>query len=229
MASALLGFARDYWENDQKDDALETLDEAYAILKSQRDIETRDSRARNSLMASIAVQFAGFGKADRGTEIALENADHDDRMAALGQIAHVLTRDRQDDLARQTVNLIEEDANRLFALISLSEAKIKLGEQAAASKFLDEAAELIETVPQLAARSAVLNEIAVRYAEHGEKGRAKELALQNLELIAEIRDESSQASALASLSETFAMADIELSDSARHTIDKMIREADRPA
>ena len=45
MASALLGFARESWKKGEKDEAVETLDEAYEILKSQREIETRDSRA----------------------------------------------------------------------------------------------------------------------------------------------------------------------------------------
>ena len=228
MASALLGFARESWEKGEKDEALDTIEESYAILKSQRDIETRDSRARNALMASIAVQFAGFGKDDRATEIALENADHDDRMAAIGQIAQVLTMRHEDELARQTVNLIEEDANRLFALINLSEAKKNLGEETQSVKFLDEAAELVETVPQLAARSSVLNEIAVRYAEHGEMDKARALAFQNFETIAEIRDESSQASALASMSNTFTTVGGEMTDPVKRIVDNLIREADRP-
>jgi len=228
MASALVGFSRAYWEDERKGEGIETLDESYAILKSQRDIETRDSRARNSLMASIAAQFAAFGKADRGTEIALENADHDDKIAALAQIAQVLTLERQDDVARQTVNLIEEDAERLFAFISLSDAKKKLGEEAASVAFLDEAADLAETVPQLAARSSVLNSIATHYVEHGQPEKAADLAFQSLEIIAEIRDESSQAAALANLSEIFAVANIEMSAEGRKTLDNMIREAERP-
>jgi tetratricopeptide (TPR) repeat protein len=229
MSSALVGFSRAYWDDDRKEEAVETLDEAYAILKSQRDIETRDSRARNSLMASIAAQFAAFGKADRGTEIALENADHDDKIAALAQIAQVLTLDRQDDLARRTVNLIDEDAERLFAFVGLSDAKKNLGEEAASVVFLDEAADLAETIPQLAARSSVLNSIASHYVEHGQPEKAGSLALQSLDIIAEIRDESSQAAAMANLSEIFTMANVELSDAGRWIIDNMIREADRPA
>jgi hypothetical protein len=228
MSSALLGFARSYWDGDRKDDAVDTLQEAYEILKSQRDFETRDSRARNALMASIAAQFAAFEKADRGIEIALESADHEDKMAALAQIAQIQTLQKQDDLARQTINMMEEDADRLFALVGLADAKKKIGDESGSVTLLDEAAELAETVPQLAARSNVLNGVAFRYAEHGQPQKAHEVCLQNLEIISEIRDESSQSEALAKLSESFTIADVELSDAARQIIDGMIRRADRP-
>lgn len=229
MASALVGFARHYWENDRKDDAVDSLQEAHEILKSQRDFETRDSRARNALMASIAAQFAAFGKADRGIEIALEDPDHEDKMAALAQIAQIQTLEKNDELARQTINLMEEDADRLFALVGMADTKTKMGDRPGSITLLDESAALAATVPQLAARSNVLNGVAFRYAEHGEPEKARNVSIQNLEIISEIRDESSQAAALAKLSDSFTTADIELSDSARKIIDDMMRDADRSA
>src|SRR5262249_62001709 len=39
VANCLLAFSRHYWEKGEKDEALEALDEAYQILRSQRDIE----------------------------------------------------------------------------------------------------------------------------------------------------------------------------------------------
>jgi tetratricopeptide (TPR) repeat protein len=228
MSSALVGFARTYWESDRKEDALDALEESYAILKSQRDFETRDTRARNALLASVAAQFAAFDKADRGTEIALENVDHDEKVAALRQIAQVLTLGRNDDLARQTINLIDEDADRLFALIALSDAKKRLGEAAAAVALLDEAADLAETVPQLAARSSVLNSIAGHYATHGETQKCLATSMQNLELIAGIRDESSQAASLANVADTLFKAGVEVSDEGRRIIDGIVRDVDRP-
>jgi tetratricopeptide (TPR) repeat protein len=223
MASALLGFAREEWRKDEKDTALETLDEAYAIVNSQRDVETRDSRARNGLLAGIAVQFAGFGKADRGIEIALENQDENEQMAALSQIAQIQVLQKNDELARQTINLITEDSNRLLAFVSLADAKAKLGEREASISLLEEAAGLVETVPQLAARSNVLNEIAVRFTEQGETVKARELARQNLDLICEIRDESSRAVELANLSGVYERSNFELSESERSVLAKLTR------
>jgi tetratricopeptide (TPR) repeat protein len=226
MSSALLGFARDHWKKDEKEEALDTLDEAYEILRSQRDAETRDSRARNSLLASIATQFAGFGKTDRSVEIALENQDIGEQMAALSQIAQILTVQKEDDLARQTINLIAEDANRLFALVAVSDAKEKLGETDASLALLDEAATLAETVPQQSARSSILNGIAERFATHGQLEKARALSLENLNVISEIRDESSQAAALASLADIFDEANLELGEDEKQSLNVLVQKSE---
>jgi tetratricopeptide (TPR) repeat protein len=221
MASALLGFARDHWSKDEKTEAVDTIEEAYAIVNSQREAETRDSRARNGLLASIAAQFAGFGKTDRGVEIALENQNDDEKTAALSQIAQILLIRKEDNAARETVNLIREDADRLMALISLADAKQKLGEKDASVAFLVEAASMSETVPQLAARSNVLNEIAVRLIGHGETRKAREISEQNLELICGIRDESSRAVELAKLSNVYEHANFEVSESEKTRLERL--------
>ena len=223
MASALLGFARDHWTKGEKEEAIETLEEAFAIVNSQRESETRDSRARNNLLASIAAQFAGFGKTDRGVEIALENNDEQEQTAALSQIAQILIVQKEDELARQTINSIPEDANRLLAIIALADAKQKLGEKEASVAFLDEAASLTETVPQLAARSGVLNEIAVRLIGHGETVKAREISHQNLDLICGIRDESSRAVELAKLSDVYEHANFEVSESEKLVLGRLTR------
>ena len=223
MASALLGFARHQWATEKKEDALETLDEGFAILNSQREAETRDRRARNALLASIATQYAGFGKTDRAVEIALENQDVDEQMAALSQIAQILVVQKEDSLARQTVNLIAEDSNRLFALVAMSDAKMKLGEKEASVSLLDEAATLADTVPQLAPRSSVLNEIALRFIDHGEIAKGREISHQNLELILEIRDESSRAVELGKLSSVYERSNFEVSEPEKIVLEKLVR------
>jgi tetratricopeptide (TPR) repeat protein len=223
MASALLGFARDEWSRDEKTEAVDTLEEAFAIVNSQRDSETRDSRSRNTLLASIAAQFAGFGKASRGTEIAHLNPDPAEEMAALSQIAQVLVLQKQDELARDTVNLITEDANRMFALLALSDAKQKLGENDAALSLLNDAASLAETVPQLASRSNVMNEIAVRLADLGDKEKALSVSHENLQLIFQIRDESSRAVELANLSGVRDTLDFPLTDEEKTLLERTIR------
>lgn len=223
MASALLGFARNQWSKDDKETAFETIDEAYAIVSSQREGETRDSRARNGLIASIAVQYAGFGKTERGIDIALENHDAEEKTAALSQIAQILVMRKEDEQARRTVELISEDSDRLLALVGLSDAKQKLKERELAVSLLDEASALTDTVPQLAPRSAVMNEIAVRFAALGETVKAREIVRQNLDLICEIRDESSRAVELAKLSGVYDHSNFEISESERAVMERLTR------
>ncbi len=224
MASALLGFARESWKKGEKDEAVETLDEAFEIIKSQREIETRDSRARNGLLTSISVQFVAFGKTERGLEAAEENKNPDERTSALSQIAHILTAQKHEEFARQTLNMITDDAGRLFALISVADAKEKLGEPEAAVAFLEEAAMLAETVPQLAARSDALNEIAARFADHGQIESAHTYLLDSLAVIYEIRDESSQSAALAGLSTIYEHTGLEIGDAEKSVIASMLRK-----
>jgi tetratricopeptide (TPR) repeat protein len=223
MASALLAIARYEWEKDEKEAALDSLDEAYEILRSQRDIETRDSRARNSLMASIAVQFAGFGKTDRALDIASENQDPAETSKALGQIARILTVQNEPDLARQTISSIEEDADRLSAMIGVADEKEEHGDAEGAMSLYAEAATLVETVPQMASRSAALNQLALRFAKHDRPERARELTLESMDVISQIRDESSQAVALAGLASVYHAAELELTDAEIDKIHKLVQ------
>lgn len=223
MASALLGMARDSWKKDAQDDALEILEEAWAILKSQREIETRDSRARNTLMASIATQFAGFGKDERALEIAGANQDIEQQVSALSQIAQIQTVRKEDGLARQAINEIPESGDRLFALIAVSDTKKNLGETDAAIELLDEAAGMTTLLPQPASRSSALNLIADRYISFERPEKAREVSKENLDVIAGIRDESSQASSLVALSEVYSKAGFELTDSEKAVMKNLLR------
>ncbi len=224
MASAMLGMARDAWRKEHKDDAIDNLAEAYEIIKSQRDFETRDSKARNALFTSIAVQFAVFGKFERAIEIAQENQDPNEQDSALSQIAQVLASRGEDEFARQALNSIPEDANRLFALVAMSDVKMKLDLADAAIEFLVEASALAESVPQLSARSAVLNEIAGRFVAYGKIDKARKSVAENLEVIAEIRDESSQAASIAGMSDVYEASGLELTDEERDHLGKLVRK-----
>lgn len=102
---------------------MESLEEAYAMLRSQRENETRSSKDRFRLFGSIATQYVLFGKGERAIEIAEQIEDENESMTALAQVASLLADGGGDELARRAVNAIPEDANRTFALIGMSDAK----------------------------------------------------------------------------------------------------------
>jgi tetratricopeptide (TPR) repeat protein len=226
LSSTLVGFAREYWAKEEKSDAVETLEEAYAILKSQHEKETRDSRSKFALFGTIAALFASYERSERAIECAQEIPDENEQMAALAQIAQILTLQGKDDAALSAVSAIAEDSQRLSAFIGISDAQNSLGKREEAVKTLNEAAHLAETVPQLASRSAALNELARRFAEHGETARARELTHENLETIASIRDESSQAVCLAVLSEIYENHKFELTDAEKQILQALVRKAE---
>jgi tetratricopeptide (TPR) repeat protein len=226
MASALVGFSRRFWEKGESEEAVETLEEAYAILKSQRDQEIRDSRARYNLWATIAVEFARVEKADRAVEIAQEIIDETSQTSALKQIAMVCTLQNKDELARQAVGAIGDDAQKMFALVGISDAQNKAGKTEEALSVLHEAETLCETVPQLASRSAAYNEFAKRFYDYGDTEKARELLRENLETISNIRDESVRVTALARLADFYDGLKFDLNDAEKAILETLVRKTE---
>lgn len=226
IASCLTGFSQEFWKKEEREDALETLEEAYAILKSQRDKETRDSRARFALFGTIAVQFAQYEKPERAIEIAQEIAGEEQHYQALTNIAQVLVLQNKNDLARQALQAIEEDGYRLYALVGMADAKNQLGEKETAVKLLDEAFQLVETVPQFTMRAGVFTALAQRFANFGETEKARKAAEENFQIILQIRDQSNQVTALANLAEIFEKNEFVLHDSEKQLLETLLRRAE---
>ncbi|MGI9055928.1 MAG: tetratricopeptide repeat protein [Pyrinomonadaceae bacterium] len=225
IANSLAAFSQTFWEKGEKDEAREALEESFAILKSQTEKETRDSRARFQLFATIAVLFAKFEKPERALEIAHENEDENEQQSAFSQIAQVFILQGREDLARQAIREIRDDSQKLFALIGLSDAENKQNEREKALRYLNEAAQLAETVPQFALRSSVYNELANRFQKFGETEKVNEIRQENLEIIRQIRDHSSRVVSLANLSDFYAQYEIKISEEERETLRSMVRES----
>lgn len=225
IAGCLLNFAREFTRKNETAEASEALEEAFSIVKSQRDREIRDSRARFALLASIAVQFAGIDKPERAIEIAQGIDDETEQTSALAQIARVCTTLKKDQIARLAINAIGEDAQRMFALIGIADEKNKQEETTGALEILNEAAHLAETVPQLSARSQALCELATRFKDYGKTEKARAVSHENLETIAQIRDEATRAVALAQLHDVYQAANFELTEVEKTTLQGLIKRA----
>ncbi len=225
IANSLAAFSHEFWDKGEKDEARETLEEAYAILKSQTERETRDSRARYQLFATIAVLFAKFEMAERAMDIAQENEDEDAQTSAFSQIAQAFVLQEKYDLAKQAIQAIQEDSRRVSALIGLSDAENRQTKKDKAIEYLIEAAQFAETIPQFTARSTVYNEIAKRFQEYSETGKAREMLTENLETITHIRDQSSRAVALANLSDFYSKHEVALNENEREILKKMVRDS----
>ena len=200
IATTLLGFSRELWRKDERDEAIESLEESLAMLESQHERETRDSRARFRLFTQIAGQFAGFEKGERAIEVAENIKDDGEKTSALSQIAAILTMREEDEQARHALRAIGEDGDRVFALIGMGDAKEKNGDRAGALELLDEAAALADSVPQFVMRSLAYSNLADRFGRMEEDERFTAAIRQALETIAMIRDESARATSLASVS-----------------------------
>ncbi len=226
LAATLLGFARGSWNLGEKTDALEALEESFQILRSQAESETRDSRAKFQLWRSVATQFAGFDKHERAIEAAQELPDENEQLDALAEIAQIAALQGEDDFADQAFRAIHEDSKRMTTLIGMSDAKGRRGQPEESTALLDTAAELAETVPQLALRSNAYNELAIRYAARGETDKAREISHVNLETILAIKDESVRAVAFADLSQIYESMGFELNDREKETLTTLIQNTE---
>ncbi|MGI8811234.1 MAG: hypothetical protein ACR2IH_01740 [Pyrinomonadaceae bacterium] len=225
LASGLLGFARDSARRGENDEGIETLEEAYAILRSQKERETRDAKAKINLHAQIAGQFAGFGKGERGIEIAHEIADDGGQVSALSQIARASVLRGEPDAARMAIRAIHDDDNRVFALLGMSDAFNEIGEADCAIAALNEASELAETVPQLSSRAEAYSEIGARFGGGGDEASAGRVIETSLDTILMIRDESNRAAALAGVSAVLDAKNLNLSDRGKEILVKIVSAA----
>jgi tetratricopeptide (TPR) repeat protein len=212
IATVLLGFARDYWSKGENEDALEAIDEAYAILKGQREIETRDSKAKYSLFGSIATQFAAFEKGERAIEIAESIEEDGFRTAALSQVAQVLTANGSDELARTAISSIADDAEKVFALIAVSDIAKQKNDIDQVAGLLREAADLAGEIPQFSSRAAAYIEIAARYSDNGDQPRLRNMVSNCLDTMGDIRSENLRVASLARLSSLSSRDGFSLSD-----------------
>ncbi len=227
ISNSLAAFSQEFWANGDRDEALEALEEAYAILKSQTQKETRDSLARYRLFATIAVLFAKFEKAERALEIAQENESEEESQSAFSQIAQVFVLQAKDDLTRQAIRAIGDDAQRLFALIGLSDAEKQNNEKAKAIGFLNEAALLLETIPQFSVRANAFNEIAKRLKDLGETEKSREILTENMMNVYRINDGVSRVAAMADLSDLYNDWEIKYTVDELEILRKTVREAMR--
>ena len=78
----------------------------------------------------------------------------------------------------------------------------------------------------MAARSSVLCEIAARYIGHNRPEKARTVSHENLVVIAQIRDESSQAAALANLSDVYGEAHFEIADGEKQYLTQLVQKTE---
>ncbi|MDQ2746632.1 MAG: hypothetical protein M3T96_05170 [Acidobacteriota bacterium] len=222
LASALVGFAREFWRRGEKSEAVEALEESYSILKSQRNAEVRDSKTRFEVWAAIAVEYARLEKPERAVEIAQEIPEENSRISALSQIAQVCAAQDKDDLARQAVSGLTDDARKMFALLAMSDVKNKSGKTTEAIELARESAALAETVDRLTVRASAFVELARRFHTYADEEKARAMIFENLDTIFNLRDESDRVIALANTADLYQSAHLELTEPEREMMARII-------
>jgi len=211
--------AEAYAELDMGDKAKDQVIRAATIAPDRSSLSPAEARLLEAAQFMVSREFE---KAERAIEIASSIEDNDHRTSALTQLSAVFTLRREDEYARRALNEISDDAERAYALISMSDAEEQLSERVPANQLLEEAFHLIDEVPQLTARSMAYNEIARRFLERGETQQAAEIFTVSLRTVGDIRDESTRAKNLASLSDLLVGGGIELTDEQQQMVENLL-------
>ena len=225
IADCLLGFSHVFLGDKEIEEALEALEEAYAILNSQTEKEIQNSQARFQLFGAIASQFAQLEKIERGIELAHENPNLEQKSQALMRIAQICVLRGKDEMARQTVKGLE-DSQKMSAILAISDAKNSMDETEDALKFLIEASEMLDTIPQMMVRSDIQQEIAERFHAYNDQDSARDLVTKNLLTISEIPGDGNKAISLAELSRLFSKFDFELSATEKETLSSFVQSSE---
>ncbi|MGH9949762.1 MAG: hypothetical protein ACRD6X_21550, partial [Pyrinomonadaceae bacterium] len=221
IASVVLAFARDHLQKEEKIEAVETLEEAYEILRSQKESETRDSKAKFALFAQIASQFAGAENFNRGIEIADSILIDEHRTNALTQIARIATAQNKDEFAREALGLLHDNAQKMIALIGMSDV-VSESDAARASALLDEAIDGSKDVAQTGLRTELLAAIAGRFLSLGNSERSHSIVSMVLDILPDVRNSKTAVSTLVELSATVETGGIQLDDDDKQKIRSLL-------
>jgi len=223
VADCLINFAEVYYEEKENDEAMEALEEAYAILNSQTEREIRDSKARFKHYSNIARMFATLEKNERAIEIAQEIPSASHKYFALTRIAQICTLKSIDEMAGLALKAIDDEAQKMTAMVAVSDAKASIDQTESAVEVLKEASSMTDSVTQFIVRADIYNEFIPRFHKLGIKEKSREIASENLKLIEEIKGNENKSAALASLSQIYRDLDFDLSEADSEVLKSLAR------
>lgn len=223
IASVVLAFARDHWQKEEKNEAFEALEEADAILRSQGEGETRDSRSKFLLMATVAAQFAGFQKCERGLETADIIPDETQKTSALSQIAQIATTQGAYPIAEQAVSEIEGELDRALTPIFMSRAAANAGDAEKANELLASAAESVTRLSEPSMRFTAFSELSRAYLAKGDQAGATRAFDDAMTTLLEIRNSNFRVSGLTEMSKLREEFGVELTEEQVGTLRRFLQ------
>jgi len=200
VARTLATFSHYLRKKGEDADAVQALDEAYEILKSQKEKEIRDFRSNNAAWRSVALQLAFSGETEKSLSVVNDIPDDHSKSVAASQCAVVFAESTTDSRWREFFKKIDDPITQTATLIAISENMIKKGGIETAKQLLDECGEMVERIDQPLASCGVLTDMVSIFVKMGETGRATEKLGEAISVCSSIVNASNQAVALARLS-----------------------------
>jgi tetratricopeptide (TPR) repeat protein len=222
FARALTQFASIKAERGDEAGAIDDLEEACALLLSQKSGEIYDSAARSALLQRIAQEFAPLGKFERAMDVAgaITMPEYGD--AARIRIAVASVNRGEDDHAEQAVRAINDDAFRPFAKLNMISAYRAKDENEKARTLLDEVHSEVDAIPQLRPQSELLNALAERAHDLGDDEKAMTLIEDSLRKIEQIKDQVYKVYFLAEVADKLTEMGLEPGHREKQVLNKMV-------
>jgi len=222
IASVVLAFARDHWQKDEKDEAYEALEEAYAVLLSQHENETRESRAKFVVMTAVAVQFAGFEKCERAVEIADTIPDETHKTNALSQIAQLAASQGLYQIAEHAAGEIDSELDRMITTVLMGRAASNSGDTEKSAELLSGASDAIAKLSEPTMRHSAFIELSRAYFETGDQNNGILTFEKALGALMEVRNSTFQVSGLSDVSKLSGEFGLEMTDAHREMLKSVV-------
>jgi tetratricopeptide (TPR) repeat protein len=200
VARTLSTFSHYLRKQGSESDAVEVLDEAHEILKSQKEKEIRDFRSDNAAWRLVALQYALSAESEKCISVVNDMPDAESQSVAASQCAVVFASSTSDETWRELFKKIDEPITRAATLIAISEDWIKNDRIEEATQLLEECGKMVEEIDQPIASCGVLTDMVSIFMKMGETGRASEKLGEAISVCSSIVNTSNQAVALARLS-----------------------------
>ena len=222
IASVVLAFARDHWQKNEKDEAFEALEEAYAVLLSQHENETRDSRAKFIVMTAVAAQFAGFEKCERAVEIADTIPDETHKTNALSQIAQLAASQGLYQLAEHAAGEIDSELDRMITTVLMGRAASNSGDAEKSAELLLDASDAIAKLSEPTMRHSAFIELSRAYFETGDPIEGASSFDKAMAALLEVRNSTFRVSGLSDLSKLAEEFGLEVTDAHREILKSVV-------
>lgn len=199
-------------------DAVLLLSDAHDLIVEDEPQSQRDEAQHNYLLSRIALSYAYFGRADDALKAARVIGAIDAQIRAVSEVTAHFADSGEFDQALMTARSIEDETRKAHLLIRISRTMVAASAQERGIDILTEASRLVENIERPLDKVQVTANLAIAYAEAGQKEHAVPLITQALQLTKSIGDAEAKASALLSISDACARTEYELDEESKEML-----------
>lgn len=200
IARTLVLFAHHMRKSDNLSGATQALDEAFEILRTQKDKEIRDYRANNGAWRALALQYVMADDCAKALAVIEAMPDDETQASAATQCAVVSASRNDIEKSRTFLGRIGDPLSKVLTLVAMTGSLEGEGSGEKVRVLLEECLGLLVEIEQPVALCAVLTDLFHAFAEIGDEVRANQCVDRALRECSSIINLSNRSVVLARLS-----------------------------